>query len=187
MNIRLCKSNICLLFTIISTITFAQKVKSGYDKAADFSKFRSYTIAEPATPPARPLLYANIVGVIEDELKAKGLVKAASNADLTLIPAGGMEFGLNTAGSAPITPNFNGPMPALDATMWTGAGGPSNLMAIYVPEGTLMLTFIERDTNKIVWSGTVTEKLDVEQKMKSLERINKAVTKLLQQFPPRKK
>lgn len=176
---------VCLLGALVSTIAFAQKVKVGYDKSVDFSRFHTYTWAEPDKPPARPLLYANIVGVVDDELKAKGLVNG-SNGDLILVPAGGMEFGLNTAGSAPVTPNFNGPMPALDATMWTGAGGPSNLMAMYVPEGTLMLTFVDRGANKIIWSGTVTEKLDLEKKMKSLERINKAVTKLIQQFPPKK-
>lgn len=177
---------ICLSITLLSVLTFAQKVKVGYDKSVDFSRFRSYTWAEPDKPPARPLLYANIVGVVDDELKAKGLLKA-NHGDLILIPAGGMEYGLNSAASTPVTPNFNGPMPALDATMWTGAGGPSNLMAMYVPEGTMMLTFVDRGANKVIWSGTVVEKLDVEQKMKSLERINKAITKLIQQFPPRKK
>lgn len=176
---------VCFLVVFVSTLAFAQKVKVGYDKSVDFSRFHSYTWAEPDKPPARPLLYANIVGVVDDELKAKGLVNA-SNGDLILVPAGGMEFGLNTAASTPVAPNFNGPMPALDATMWIGAGGPSNLMAMYVPEGTLMLTFVDRSANKIIWSGNVAEKLNVEQKMKSLERINKAVTKLIQQFPPKK-
>lgn len=177
---------VCLAIAFLSVLTFAQKVRVGYDKSVDFSRFRSYTWSEPDKPPARPLLYANIVGVVDDELKAKGLVKA-NNGDLILIPAGGMEYGLNSASSTPVTPNFNGPMPALDATMWIGAGGPSNLMATYVPEGTMMLTFVDRGTNKVIWSGTVVEKLDAEQKMKSLERINKAITKLIQQFPPKKK
>ncbi len=181
-----CVSRVCLSITLLSAFTFAQKVKVGYDKSVDFSQFRSYTWAEPDRPPARPLLYANIVGVVDDELKTKGLVKS-NNGDLILIPMGGIGFGLNTAARTPVTPNFNGPMPALDTTMWIGAGGPSNLTAVYVPEGTMMLTFVERGANRVIWSGTVTEKLDVEQKMKSLERINKAVTKLIQQFPPKKK
>lgn len=176
----------CLSVALVSAMASAQKVKVGYDKSVDFSRYRSYTWAEPERPPARPLLYANIVGVVDDELKAKGLVNT-SNGDLILVPAGGMEFGLNTAAATPVSPNFNGPMPALDATMWTGAGGPSHLMAIYVPEGTLMLTFVDRGANKVIWSGTVVEKLDVEQKMKSLERINRAVTKLIRQFPAKKK
>jgi hypothetical protein len=40
-------------------------------------------------------------------------------------------------------------------------------MAPYVPEGTLALTFVDRPSNKVVWCGTVTEKLDIENKKKS--------------------
>jgi hypothetical protein len=60
-------------------------------------------------------------------------------------------------------------------------------MAPYVPEGALMFTFIDRKTNKIVWTGTVTQKLDIENKKKSMELAEKAVTKLLMKFPPEKK
>ncbi|HEX4919966.1 MAG TPA: DUF4136 domain-containing protein, partial [Candidatus Bathyarchaeia archaeon] len=69
---------------------------------------------------------------------------------------------------------------------WTGSGS-SNLMAPYVPEGTLMLTFVNREGNKVVWSGTVTLKLDMEQKRKSLDLVDKAIAKLLKAFPPDKK
>ncbi len=184
MNVRL--AAVCL-FTVISTIASAQKIKVGYDKSADFSQFRSYSWAQPETPPARPFLYANIVGAVDEELKAKGLINIPKNADLILVPAGGMEFGLNTAAATPVAPTFGGTVPTIDATMWTGAGGPSNLMAPYVPEGTLMLSFVDRTANKVVWTGTVAEKLDVEHKTKSLERVYKAISKLLKEFPPRKK
>jgi Domain of unknown function (DUF4136) len=60
-------------------------------------------------------------------------------------------------------------------------------MTPYVPEGTLVLYFVERSTNKVIWTGTVTEKLDIENKNKSLERIGNGIAKLLKQFPPNKK
>jgi hypothetical protein len=59
-------------------------------------------------------------------------------------------------------------------------------MAPYVPEGTFVLTVIDRVSNKVIWTGTVKEKLDIENKTKSLERIDKAIAKLLKQFPPKK-
>jgi hypothetical protein len=70
--------------------------------------------------------------------------------------------------------------------MWTGAGGPSNLMAPYVPEGTLMINLVDRNANKVIWSGTVKQKLDMENKKKSFKLIDKAIVKLLRDFPPRK-
>lgn len=187
MNVRLSKLQICVVLMTFSTISFAQKITVGYDKSVDFSKYTSFTLAQPTTPPARPLLYATIVGSIEYELKGKGLAEMEKNGDLILIPAGGMEFGLNTAAGTPIMPSYSGVPSAIDATMWTGAGSASNLMAPYVPEGTLMLTFVDRVANKVIWTGTVTEKFDIENKKKSLERVDKAITKLLDRFPPKKK
>ena len=49
-----------------------------------------------------------------------------------------------------------------------------------------MLTFVDPNTNKIIWSGTVSEKLDIEQKNDSLKRVEKAISKLLKKFPPNK-
>jgi hypothetical protein len=69
--------------------------------------------------------------------------------------------------------------------MWTGSTG-SSTAAVYVTEGTLVLTFVARASNQEVWSGSVKQKLDIEQKNKSLELVDKAVIKLLSRFPGRK-
>ncbi len=177
-----------LLITMVALPnTFAQKVKAGYDKSANFSKYNSYTWTKPTTSPQRPLLYVSLVGTIDQQLKAKGLQRVESDGDLILMPAGGMEYGLNTGAGTPITLGYSGPPPAIDATMWTGTAGPSNLMAIAVPEGALTLSFVDRTVNKVVWTGTVTQKLDLQNHKKSLELINKSITKLLKEFPPKNK
>jgi len=119
----------------------------GYDKAADFLKFKTYTWTALTMPITKPLLYASIVGTIDHELKAKGLTRTERDGDLAPTPAGGMEFGLNVAVGTPILSTYGGAPPTIDANMWTGASGPSNLMAAYVPEGTLALTFVDRSSN----------------------------------------
>ena len=178
---------ICLLILALPPVSaFAQKVDMGYDKSADFSKYKTYTWAQPSKPPSRPMLYAVIEGTIDYELKAKGLARTESNGDLVVVPGGGMEFGINYAVGTPIMPTYSGP-PAMDATMWTGAVGASNLMAPYVPEGTLVVNLVDRNANKVVWTGTVKQKLDMENKTKSLKLIDKAIVKLLKDFPPRKR
>ena len=178
----------CLLLLVILAlpVAAAQKVKVGYDKSTNFSKYATYTWTKPETSPQRPLLYAALVGSIDQELKTKGLKRVESDGDLTLTPAGGMEYGLNTGAGTPVTLGYSGPPPAIDATMWTGTAGPSNLMAIAVPEGSLILSFVDRNVNKVVWNGTVTQKLDLQNHKKSLDLINKSVTKLLKEFPPKK-
>jgi hypothetical protein len=188
MNLNLSKLWFSLVIAaVLTTGAFAQKVSVGYDKSADFVKYASYTWAEPATPPTRPLLYMSVVDSIDYELKSKGLARTESNGDLILIPAGGVEIGLGYAAGTPFISTYSGPPVAINSTMWTGAGGPSSLTAIYVHEGALMLTFVDRSTNKVIWSGTVTQKLEMENKKKSLSLVNKAIGKLLKEFPPKKK
>ncbi len=179
---------IALLLALVSASNAgAQKVRVGYDKSADFSRYTSYTWADPGVPPARPLLWASMVGYIEDELVSKRLVRTPADGDLILVPAGGIGFGFNAAAGQPILGTYSGSGPAIDATMWTGAAGAAAATTTIVPEGTLMLSFVDRRANKVIWTGTVTVKLDMEHKTKSVELIYKAISKLLQGFPPRKK
>jgi len=176
-----------LAFIVLAFVTsgFAQKVKVGYDKSADFSKYKTYTWAKPQNPVTRPLLYDTVVGTIDDELKAKGLERVETNGDLTLIAAGGIEYGSNLAAGTPILPVYGGPPPDINATMWTG-GNPSAVTAgPLVAQGTLVLEFVDRGENKVIWSGNVRQNLDPEQKNKSLDLVGKAIVKLLKGFPPK--
>jgi len=174
-----------LLLAALPLNAWAQKVKVGYDKGADFGKFKTYSWAAPAMPVTRPMLYDSVIGSVDAELKAKGLTRVDGEGDLILVPASGMEMSVNVAVGTPILPTYAGPPPTIDATMWMGATGPSNLMAPYVPEGTLVLTYVDRVANKEIWTGSVKEKLDLQNKMKSLERVQKAIAKLLKEFPPK--
>ena len=162
----------------------AQKIKVGYDKSVDFGKFSTYSWADPAMPPVRPILYDSVIARVDQQLNAKGWVRTEHNGDLIVTPAGGLDFGLAGGPNTPILPTYPGPPPAYNATMWTGAGGPSTA-GTYVTEGTLILTFVDRSSNKTIWSGSVKEKLDLERKTKSLELADKAVIKLLKKFPAR--
>jgi hypothetical protein len=172
-----------LSLAALSSICLAQKVKVGYDKSVDFSKYKTYTWAPLATPPTRPLLYANVVGSIDGELHSKGLERAEKDGDLVLIAAGGIDFATVSTGGTPLSSTYTGPPPVWNATVWTGKEGRGELMGP-VPDASLVLQFVDRRTNQLIWAGTVTEKLDIEQKSKSLELVNKAIAKLLKQFPP---
>jgi hypothetical protein len=176
---------LCLLLLALGTTAFAEKINIGYDKSVDFSRYKTYTLTEPAMPPTRPMLYATVVTTIEDEFKKKGLQRTDKDGDLVVIPAGGIEFGINSAAATPILPTYAGQPISVNATMWTGAVGTENLTSPYVPQGTLRLQLVDRSTNKIVWNGMVSEKLDIEKKQESVDRIYKAIAKLIKQFPPK--
>lgn len=178
---------ICLGMAALATVGSAQKVKIGYDKATDFSKYKTFTLAPPVATPARPLLYAAVTGAISHELELKGLRSVEKDGDLLLVPAGGLDFGMNNAAGTPILPTFSGTPVAFDATMWTGAYGSSRGLSPHFSEGTLDLAIVDRQANKVVWTGVVTEKFDPANKGKSVDLVNKGIAKLLKGFPPKKK
>jgi len=173
-------------FIVVSATALCsgQKIKVGYDKSTDFSKYKSYTWAKPQTPVSKPLLYETVVGTIDQELSARGFRRTEEKGDLTLIAAGGIEFGSNLAAGTPILPIYGGPPPDMSATMWTGAN-TSSAMGPLVAQGTLILEFVDRGENKVIWSGSVVQKLDPKRKTKSLELAEKAIVKLLKGFPPK--
>lgn len=166
---------------------FGQKVKIGYDKAADFSKYRTYTWAKPQTNPERPVLYDYVVKAVDAELRTKGLEKTESSGDLTLVPAGGIDYGSNLQAGTPVLPVYGGgPPPSMNATMWTGAQPALGSSGPITAKGNLTLEFVDRQSNDVVWNGSVTQALDPTQKQESLILAEKAVVKLLKKFPPKR-
>jgi hypothetical protein len=93
---------LCLFLSAFATTAFAQKVNVGYDKSVDFSRYKTYTWAEPAMPPTRPMLYSTVVGSVDEELKTRGLQRVEKDGDLILTLAGGVEFGISGAAGTPI-------------------------------------------------------------------------------------
>src|SRR5689334_7691161 len=71
---------ISLVFGAISA--WAQKVETGFDKAADFSKYKTYAWIPRVNPAANPALATILDQNIEYELNEKGLHKVDSNPDL---------------------------------------------------------------------------------------------------------
>jgi Domain of unknown function (DUF4136) len=171
------KNRLCwpLALAVAGLVTsgLAQKIKVGYDKSADFSKYKTYTWAKPQAPVAKPFLYENVVGEVDDDLKAKGLQRTDKDGDLTLVAAGGIGFGYN------MPPAFE-----MNVAYWSGEEDTAVLTAPLVAEGTLILTLVDRAQNKMIWRGTAKENVDPEV-AKSLPHIEKAIDKLLKEYPPK--
>ena len=164
----------CFIIAGFATCGFGQKTKIGYDKSADFSKYKTYTWAKPDHPIMRPQLFQDVVGTIDQDLQAKGLTRVDANGDLTLIAAGGIDFGYNEP-----------PTPFIDPVMWQGEYGRPGLNSPLIAKGTLSLQFTEQTQNKVIWKGTVMQNLNPEQKDQALVLAEKAVDKLLKGFPPK--
>lgn len=177
---------ILLAAGMLSGGCLAQKVKTGHDKSVDFSKYKTYTFTEPETT-GRPLLYMTIVSTIRSELEAKGLASAGKDGDLTVLASGSFNYGLNPDTGFTSDSCANCKAPLRDPMEWTGKMAPPGNSGSPLPQGVLELQFVDRVTNKLVWAGTVEQKLDPEKKQKSLEKAHAAIKKLLAEFPPKNK
>jgi hypothetical protein len=56
-----------------------------------------------------------------------------------------------------------------------------------MPKGGVQASFVDRATKKVVWTGTVTQKLDTDKRSKSFDKAEAAIQKLLKDFPPKGK
>ena len=73
-----------LLITACAVGAQAQKIRVDYDKQLNFAQFKTYAWA-PHGAVAHPMLAANLVGAIEDELKARGMQKVTMDQNPGLI------------------------------------------------------------------------------------------------------
>jgi len=188
MNSALGKLKVLLVLLPLSIPSAsAQKVQTGYDKGADFSSYKSFTLVEPPTPSSMPLLYASVVGSIKNELQSRGLASLDHDGDLTVLAAGGIDYGLGGSPTGVTGDSCkNCQTPQRDVQYWAGFLPPSGSAGKPRPKGTLELNFVDRKTNKVVWTGAVSQKLDPNKKEQALQKVAAAINKLIAEFPPKK-
>ncbi len=162
----------------------AQKISVNYDKQANFSQFKTYAWA-PIGTVAHPMLAANIVGAIEDEMKARGLQKVEMNQNPGLIIRiyGSIDqdstlysndpLYMATGGIPPFDPSFSGPLN-------TGQYGNTT---VTIHKGELVVDLIDAANKKLVWRGIAQQNLAAHNPDKLLSQVNTAITKLFKQYP----
>ncbi len=172
------------VFFIVLAIAFsahAQKVKVGYDKSADFSKYHTYSWLDNNAE-NHTIRRAAIKGEVEYALKQRGLEVVDEGGDLLLIATG--SIGGETGGQQPdviipVPGGFYYPM----STVWIGAPATPGS---YIISGTLVLDLFDRSTKSLVWQGAVSEKMDTDSRGRNPDRVRKAIAKLAERYPPKK-
>ena len=163
----------------------AQKVHVAVpDKNVDFSKYKTYSWS-PIGAVAHPMLAADVVGAIEDQMKAKGLQLVASTPDLIIKVYGSVDqensyytndpLYMATGGIPPFDPSLSGP--AL-----IGMYGNST---VTIHKGQLVVDLIDPAVKKLVWRGMAQDNLAAHDKNKLLDQVNNAVVKMFKDYPPK--
>jgi hypothetical protein len=176
------------LFGFVTTAV-AQDVRYDFDKDKDFSKYKTYKwVPIKGADEPDQLTAKQITTAVDADLAKKGLTKTDSeNADLYI----GFQTAIGTEKQFTSYNSGWGYGPGWGGG-WYGYGGMStsttygSTSTVYV--GQLDLSMYDSAQKELVWRGTASKTLDPKAKPDKKEKnINKAVAKLLKNYPPKKK
>ena len=181
---RLFLSAALLTMLVFALAAQAQKVKVAAAKDVDFSKFKTYSW-EPHGAVAHPMLAADIVGAIEEQMKAKGLQLVASNPDLVIQVYGSVDQDSTFYTNDPLYAATGG-IPLFDPSL----AGPA-LIGMYgnttvtIHKGQMVVDLLDFSAKKLVWRGMAQDNLDPHNKNKLLDQVNGAIAKMFKDYPPK--
>ncbi len=159
---------------LVAASAFAQKVEIESDQAADFSQFKTFTLAEGRLNSRNPSLNNELVrkrldADIQRYLQAKGL---------TFVPAGPSDLNVRyTLGAVRKTE-----LEAYPAG-WRGWG--TRVVRVPYTEGTLVIDLRNRATRSLVWRAIAREQKADPTKVES--KLDAMVRKAFEKYPPKMK
>jgi hypothetical protein len=167
---------VCLLFLagVIVTASRAQDVTYNFMPGTDFSKYHTYkwvSIEGGAHP--NQIVDQEIKQDIDSQLASKGMTKTDSDkADLYV--------GYQVAVDQEKQWNAWG--------MGRLGGGMGSATSSTISNGTLVVDMYDPGTKQLVWTGRATKTLDPSSNQeKNMKNLNKAMAKLMKNYPPRQK
>ena len=170
---------VALTFLMLPTAAMGQKVSVNFDKAIDFSKFKTYTWRD-GMPAQNPMINQMISEAIDRELTSRGLTKKESAGELQVLFFAAADFDLQV-------PSGNYGNVAVSSVQ---TGIATRGQAYDVRKGTLLVNLIEASTNNILWGGSASETLTqrptgnvFEDAQKVEKLVNRAVQKLFRKYP----
>jgi len=175
------------LLVMIAGTAFGQDVRYNFDKNTDFSKFKTYKwVALKDAPQVNDLVDKQIKDAIDAQLATKGLSKVDSDdANLYI----GYQVGMSTEKQFTSFNSGWGYGPGWGGGWYGGGAGgitTGNTSTIYI--GQLALDMNDSANKDIVWRGVVSKTIDPKAKPdKQSKNLNKAVAKLLKNYPPKSK
>jgi hypothetical protein len=182
-----------LLFSIVGLLLSAgaaigQDVRYNFDKNTDFSKFKTYkwvTLKEASQ--VNDLLDKQIKAAVDSQLAAKGLTKVDDDSANLYV---GYQAGIGQEKQFTSFSSDWGYGGGWYRGGWYGGSGMSTTSGqtstIYV--GQLAVDMYDSANKDLVWRGLASKTINVKAKPDKQEKnLNKAVTKLLKNYPPQVK
>jgi hypothetical protein len=170
---------------LLAGMAAAQDVRYNYDKAADFTKYKTYKWVEIKTSDKDELIDNQIRATIEAELAKKGLTKSDSdNVDLYIA----YQFAISTEKQVDTFSTGYGYGGGWGRYRGYGGMGTTTGTAttstLYI--GSLQLDFYDVPTKNTVFRAVGSKTIDTKAKPdKQQKNLAKAVQKMLKEYPPK--
>jgi hypothetical protein len=170
------------LVLLLPALALAQKTSFDYDKATDFSKFKTYSLKD-GTKVGDPLIDNRIVAAIEAELKAKGLTRKDAGPDAVVV------YHVAFDKQQDITAYSSGAGGyGAYGYRWGGGFSTTDVRVTQILVGTLVIDVADATKSEMVWRGMGVKEVDTQAKADKRDKnIASAVKKILKDFPPKKK
>ena len=170
-----------LSFIILSSCTTVS-VSSDYDQSASFDKLKTYawmtTKGEPEnTRVTNSLVMSRIHDAVDNQLESKGYQKAPSNPDFFVA----YHASVDEKTQIHSIPYYGG-----GVGVYGFGAAHTNVYQTRYEEGTLIIDILNSERKKLIWRGIAKGTVDRQDHPEAkTKRINDAVKKVLDQFPPK--
>jgi hypothetical protein len=164
-------AGIALLFAAAS---FAQQVKTDYDRSADFSQYKTYSWEKVQTQD--PLWVSRIKDAVNTALTAKGWTQVESGGDVAIVA---IETTQNQQTLNTFYDGFGG------GWGWRRGGGfgDSTTTVDTYKVGTLVVDLFDAHNKTLLWRGSSTDTFS-NKSDKNIKNLDKGVQKMFDHFPP---
>ena len=182
MNSRRRYLQLFLVVLLVSLGAQAQKIHVSSDKSVDFSKFKSYAWA-PLGAVGHPMLAADVVGAIDDEMKAKGLTLTSDKPDLVIHIYGSIDQESGMTSNDPLYMGTGGIPPFDPSAFGPALAGTWGNSTVTIHKGQLVVDILDVANKKLVWRGMAQDNLSANNPQKLESQVNNAITKMFKQYP----
>lgn len=156
---------------VLTAFASAQDVKTDYDHHANFSQYHTYSWAKVKT--SDPLWESRIQDAVDKDLQGKGWQKVDNGGDVAL----------TAVGSARNQKEYQTFYDGMGGWRWGGFGETTTQVENY-PVGSLVLDMYDAHNKQLIWRGVASQSLS-DKPEKNEQKLDKAVNKMLDHFPPK--
>ena len=160
---------------LAATASFAQQVKTDFDRNTDFSQYKTYSWEKVQTQD--PLWVDRIKEAVNAALASKGWTQVPSGGNVAIVA---VEMTRNQRTLNTFYNGFGG------GWRWGGGFGNATTTVDNYKVGTLVVDLFDANSKKVIWRGSSSDTLSSKSD-KNIKALDKGVEKMFDQFPPSEK